>query len=73
MTRGAYLISCFLLPACLVIIASPGLAADLTRDQQEQILDEAQAAYEQGVAILRSEPLRAQEFLSAGTTLLPTH
>lgn len=62
MTRGSHFISCFLLPACLVILSSPGLAAELTRHQQEQILDEAQAAYEQGVAILRTDPLRAREF-----------
>ncbi len=60
MTRGAYFISCFLLPACLVILSSPGLAAELSRHQQEQILDEAQAAYEQGVAILRTDPLQAR-------------
>lgn len=66
MTRRAYFILCFLLPACLVIFARPGIAAELTGHQQEQILDEAQAAYEQGVAILRTEPLRARDlFLSA--------
>lgn len=65
MTRGAHLISCFLLPACLVITARPGIAAELTRHQQEQILDEAQAAYEQGVAILRTDPVRARDFFQS--------
>lgn len=62
MTRGAYLISCFLLPVCLVITARQSAAAELTRHQQEQILEEAQADYDQGVSILRRDPVHAREF-----------
>ena len=65
MTRATRLISCFLLPLCLVIFARPGVAAELSREQQEQILDEAQEAYGQGVAILRTDPVRAREFFQS--------
>lgn len=49
----------------MVILARPGVAAELSRQQQEQILDEAQEAYGQGVAILRTDPVRAREFFQS--------